>query len=68
MLRSFGVDVEAEDGTVAVRGPARLSGAEIQCGGDRDITLMAATAALLADSPSVLHGPGLLPEHFPSPG
>lgn len=65
LLRQFGADAAETNGGVTVRGPTRLHGAEVQCAGDLRLSLLALTAALLAEGPSVLHGAGILEDCYP---
>ncbi len=66
VLRSFGVDIELDADGFTVHGPAKLTGAEVQCAGDQQISVLAVTAALLARGDSVIHG--VDPSLEPYPG
>lgn len=65
ILRQFGADVEDSPGGLTVHGPTQLAGAEVQCAGDRRLALLSVTAALLADSPSVLNGAEVIEDTYP---
>lgn len=65
MLQNFGADVEYSSDGLRITGPARLTGAEVQCASDPRLALLAITAALIADGASVLHGAECVHEYYP---
>jgi 3-phosphoshikimate 1-carboxyvinyltransferase len=65
ILRAFGADVEVEPDGLRLHGPTPLTGAEVQCANEPRLIILAAVAALLADSPSVLHGADAMLDHYP---
>jgi 3-phosphoshikimate 1-carboxyvinyltransferase len=65
ILRQFGADIETSANELAVHGPKQLTGAEVQCAGDRRLALLAVTAALLAETPSQLHGAEVVEDTYP---
>jgi len=66
ILRSFGADVELEADGLRIAGPTPLAGAEVQCANDPRLVMLAATAALIASSPSTLHGADAMLDYYPS--
>lgn len=66
ILRSLGADVELEADGVRITGPTPLAGAEVQCANDPRLVMLAATAAMVASAPCVLHGADAMLNYYPS--
>jgi 3-phosphoshikimate 1-carboxyvinyltransferase len=64
-LRAMGADVEEFEDGLAVSGPQRLKGAELDSYGDHRIAMAFAVAALLADGESSLNGIECVAISFP---
>jgi 3-phosphoshikimate 1-carboxyvinyltransferase len=55
VLAAFGVKADAEGDTLRVIGPQKLNAADVDCGDDHRIALLALACAMLADGESTLH-------------
>jgi 3-phosphoshikimate 1-carboxyvinyltransferase len=65
LLRSFGAAVDSVSGGLALDGPVVLHGAEVNCAELRPLAQLSLALALLADSPSILHGMQALERPWP---
>ena len=66
MLRAFGVDAEATDDGLAVRGASSLAGARVDSSGDHRIAMAAAIAALRATGSTTIEGWHAVATSYPS--
>jgi 3-phosphoshikimate 1-carboxyvinyltransferase len=55
VLKVFGVKVDVEGDTLRIHGPQKLAPAEVDCGTDHRIAILALACALLAGGESTLH-------------
>jgi 3-phosphoshikimate 1-carboxyvinyltransferase len=55
VLKAFGVKADADGDTLRIIGPQKLTPAEVDCGDDHRIALLALACALLAGGESTLH-------------
>lgn len=64
-LRAMGAEIEATPDGMAIRGPSRLRGTEIDAQGDHRIAMAFAIAGLVADGETVIHGAESIRTSFP---
>ena len=64
-LGKLGADITPTDDGMIINGPTKLSGAVLDSRGDHRIGMMAAVAALVADGPVELQGPGCIAISYP---
>jgi 3-phosphoshikimate 1-carboxyvinyltransferase len=64
-LRKMGAKVEERPDGMAITGPVKLRGAEVECHRDHRLAMALAVAGLVADSPTIVKGAQAINDSFP---